>query len=176
MIFDKSIKKGKLPFSCIDCIKARKFFDKEGYFTNDILEFTKPNFSKKVRLSELYDIDNSVNEAPFQSKELGAPFYKYFLPKEWVKEEEKKYKPFTLGQWINLYDIGDIIHFRDKKSGTVFCSMYTGNACLKDTDIDESSEGILSLGGDNFTLEHLFEDYEIEFNGKWIPFGIEVEE
>lgn len=176
MIFDKSIKKGKLPFSCIDCIKARKFFDKEGYFTNDILEFTKPNFSKKVRLSELYDIDNSVNEAPFQSKELGAPFYEYFLPKEWVKEEEKRYKPFTLGQWINLYDIGEIIHFRDKKSCTVFCSMYIGNACLEGTDIDNSSEGTLCLGVDNFTLDYLFKNYEIEVNGEWVPFGVEVEE
>lgn len=173
MIFDKSIKKGKLPFSCIDCIKARKFFDKEGYFTNDILEFTKPSFSKKVKLSELYDIDNSVNEAPFQSKELGAPFYEYFLPKEWVKEEEKKYKPFTLGQWINLYDIGEIIRFRNTKSGTEYCCMYVGNTHLIGTDIDKSTDGVLSLGCDNFTLDYLFKNYEIEFNGEWIPFGIE---
>lgn len=175
MIFDKSIKEGKLPFSCIDCLKAREFLDKEGYFTDNIIKFTQPDFKEITYLGKLYDIDNSSNERPFQLSYSTGLYYKYFLPKEWV-EKKNKYKPFTLGQWINLYDIGEIIHFRNKKSGTVYHSIYVGNVCLKDTDIDNSSKGTLCLGVDNFTLDYLFENYEIEVNGEWIPFGIEIEE
>ena len=166
MIFDKSIKKGKLPFSCIDCIKARKFFDKEGYFTNDILEFTKPNFSKskEVRLSELYDIDNSVNEAPFQSKELGAPFYEYFLPKEWVKEEEKKYRPYTLTEFVNEYSLGDEVIVRKKD----------GSCGIEHKLFTEYIEGDEDVCFSDFwyALDILFNEYELYTGEGWKPFGV----
>lgn len=172
MIFDKSIKEGKLPFSCIDCIKAREFLDKEGYFTDNIIKFTQPDFEEIAHLGKLYDIDNSSNERPFQFDHSTGLYYKYFLPKEWV-EKKNKYRPFTLAEWTVSYRIGEVIHFRNKKSGTIYCGMYVGNVRLKDTDIDNSSEGMLSLGVDNFALDYLFKDYEIKVNGEWVPFGIE---
>lgn len=126
MKFDKSIKEGKLPFSCIDCIKAEEFLDKEGYFTDNISMFTKPNFKENTFKDKLYDIDNS-NDIVSSFQSTDGTFYKYFLPKEWVKEkEEKKYRPYTLAEWIEQHEIGEVIHYRSKSEEVELRHMYVG--------------------------------------------------
>lgn len=34
----------------------------------------------------------------------------------------------------------------------------------------------ITLGDVSHTLDYLFEDYEIEVDGEWKPFGVEVKE
>ena len=91
--------------------------------------------------------------------------YPYFLPAEWVKEPEKKYRAFTLTEWINQHEIGDVIHFRNKSDGIEAHIMYTGTYHHK-------GKGTIVLGVVSYTLDCLFEDCEIEVNGVWQPFGV----
>ena len=94
--------------------------------------------------------------------------YTFFIPEEWVLPKEKKYRAFTLTEWINQHEIGDVIHYRSKSDGVEAHIMYMGTYHHK-------NKGTIVLGVASFTLDCLFEDYEIEMNGEWVPFG-EIEE
>jgi hypothetical protein len=54
--------------------------------------------------------------------------------------------------------------------------MYTGYAHGIGADIEKTTSGTLTLGVASYTLDCLFDDCEIEVNGEWQPFGIEVKE
>lgn len=56
------------------------------------------------------------------------------------------------------------------------CHMYMGYAYGKDRDLTKINEGTLTLGVASYSLQYLFEDYEIEVNGEWKPFGVEVKD
>ena len=157
-----------------------EYVGKSGYFSDTLCRFQDLKSCHKHTLININD-DEEAGDFIFECK---GGNYRYFLPESLLKSEKKeykpytlaekkKYRPYTLAEWIEQHNMGDIVHFRNKKSGTVYCGMYVGNVRLKDTDIDNSSEGMLSLGVDNFALEYLFEDYEIEIDGEWLPFGIE---
>ena len=150
MKLDKRIKEGKRPLDCFDTDVAKQFIGKKGYFADNNYAFI--------------DITSDDN--------FDVRHY-YFLPEEWVIKPEKKYRPFTLSEWIEQHEIGDIIHFRSKSDGTEIRHMYLGTWHKL-----ESRNGyvLITLGDSSYSLEHLFEDYEIEVNGEWIPFGVEVEE
>lgn len=43
----------------------------------------------------------------------------------------------------------------------------------KYNDITKINVGTVTLGVANYSFDYLFEDYEIEINGEWLPFGVE---
>ena len=109
----------------------------------------------------------------------------FVLPCEWVKEpeecvEEKKYRAFTLNEFLERYKIGDTVTFRIKKDEHIteaeclieYKRMITGYEILPE-DKDTPGKGSILLGGCPPTgLARLFEFYELENDGKWQPFGI----
>ena len=162
MELDKRIIEGKKPLDCFDAENEelmKSFLNKEGYFSNNLENFCLLDGCFKLFLSNVF-------------KDLKSCFiddkgrdWKFFLPVEWVKEPEKKYRSFTLTEWINQHEIGDVIHYRSKLDGIEAHVMYMGTYHHK-------NKGTIVLGVASYTLDCLFEEYEIEINGEWQPFGV----
>ena len=95
---------------------------------------------------------------------------KYFLPEEWVKEPEKKYKPYAVMEFIKEYPLGSHLHFRPKDKTIEMHRLIDGyNDC-------KNGAGTLFMCGVMFSMLELYNNYEIFKDGEWVPFGIEVEE
>ena len=172
MELDKRIIKGKRPLTCFDIKEARKYVGKLCYVSNSYDCFR----DLKNLVEEVILIDVEDCETPFH-------FYidnqrEFCLPAEWVKPEEpeKKYRPYTLAEWADKHEIGEIIHFSYKDGRQEFNVMYTGYVIEHGEDIqDVRTIGRIMLLGTAYFLEDLFENYVICINGIWQPFGV-VEE
>ena len=104
-------------------------------------------------------------------------YYRFFIPESLLKPIEKKYRAFTLAEWIDQHEIGEVIHYRDKDYKQQFHVMYSGYIIDEGEDIqDVRTIGRIVFMFTAYFLEELFKDYEICINGEWKPFGIEVEE
>ena len=158
---DKRIIDGKKPLTCFDIDEAEKYVGKKCYISNEYDFFRDLDFTQQKILNGVEDC-----EAPFHyDSDKQAEFC---LPCEWVKPEEpeKKYRPYTLAEWINQHEIGEVIHFRSKSGEIEAHVMYMGTYHHK-------NKGTIVLGVASYTLDCLFEDCEIEVNGEWRPFGVD---
>ena len=173
MELDKRIKEGKKPFDCIDAEseEVKSFIGKKGYFADHISEFK--NISD-ITESVLKDI--APKNLDYEVYDAGCTYWQYFLPAEWVKEPEepeKKYRPYTLAEWVNSHEIGEVIHCRNEHKQE-FHVMYTGYVIDNgEEDIqDNRTTGRIMLINMGYLLQELFERYEICINGIWQPFGV----
>lgn len=174
MELDKRIKEGKRPLTCLDIEQAREFEGKLCLFSpllgnyKNISEYSEyPQYTGILTIRDKFDSPMS-EECPYRNGNDGY-FYELVLPLEWIKEPEKKYRPFTLAEWIGQHTIGDVIHYRSKSGEIELRQMYVGT---------RHSQGIkkiivkITLGNESHTLDYLLKDYEIEVNGEWLPFGV----
>ena len=176
MELDKRIKEGKRPLTCFDLKEAEKFEGKEGYFSDYPRAFADGEASiDQCTTKGILKLDECSDNYPYINKTTCLN-YPYFLPVEWVKEPEKKYRPFTLAEWIDQHEIGEVIHYRNKSEGIEFRLMYMGYAHGIGKNIKDVGVGAVTLGLASYTLDYFFDYYEIEMNGEWKPFGIEVED
>ena len=168
MKLDSRILEGKKPLDCFDVEEAKQFIGKECYFSNYLCNFNNINsIAPRALLHNITEDKDASN--PYYS----CPgYFAYCLPCEWVKEPEKKYRAFTLAEWIDQYEIGDIIRYRCKSQKIELRHMYVGYAYGIGTDIKNTTSGTLTLGVASYTLDYLFEDYEICIYGEWQPFGV----
>ena len=166
MELDKRILEGKKPLNCFDTEIAKQFIGKKGYFSNYLNVYTNLcNMEEGV----LHSLDEQHGEAFVEEYAK----WKFFLPAEWVKEPEKKYRPFSLAEWIDQHEIGEVIHYRDKDYKQEFCVMYSGYIIDEGEDVqDVRTIGRIVLMFTGYFLEELFKDYEICINGEWHPFGV----
>ena len=105
----------------------------------------------------------------------GRQGYCYFIPEDYLlpEEPEKKYRPYTLAEWIDQHEIGEVIHCRNEHKQE-FHVMYTGYVIDNGEDIqDTRTTGRIMLINMGYLLQELFERYEICINGEWQPFGQE---
>ena len=178
MKLDSRIIKGKRPLTCFDTEQAKEFLGKECYFSNCKVHYKNLSAFEKFEsltdycigtLTAIMDLGDRVFDVDQQCKE-----FRYCLPCEWVKSEEpeKKYRPYTLAEWVDQHEIGEVIHYRNKSEGIEFRHMYMGYAFGKGKDITKINVGTVTLGVANYSFNYLFEDYEIEINGEWQPFGV----
>ena len=139
---------------------------RKGYFFD---EFIKTKDLSKCRYGELIDITthDDRNDLCFKTgnEEGLVGFYRFFIPESDLKPIEKTYRPYTLTEWINQHEIGDVIHYRSKSEEIEAHVMYMGTYHHK-------NKGTIVLGVASYTLDCLFEDCEIEMNGEWQPFGV----
>lgn len=177
MELDKRIIKGKRPLTCFDTEQAKEFLGKECYFSNCKVRYKNLSaFEKYVTLTDycigtltaIMDLGDRVFDVDQECKE-----FRYCLPCEWVKEKkEPKYRPFTLAEWIGQHTIGDVIRYRCKSQKIELRHLYAGYAYGIGTDIKNTTSGTLTLGVASYTMDYLLEDYELEVNGEWLPFGV----
>lgn len=145
-----------------------EFMTKKGYFANSIFDFKD---LKRFCAYGEYAGWREHNQCFLCEQAGDETYYSYFLPEDNLlpEEPEKKYRAFTLAEWIDQHEIGEVIHYRSKSGEVGLRHMYVGT---------RHSQGIkkiivkITLGDVSHTLDYLFEDYEIEINGEWQPFGV----
>ena len=168
MELDKRIK-ALTDIQSVTSILNNRDLDKKGYFADHIAEFkdlSKCMYGEFVEYREheqcfLCEIDHYDGT-------FDHTYYRYFIPEDSLLPEEKpekKYRAFTLTEWINQYEIGQIIHYRSKSEEVEAHIMYMGTYHHK-------NKGTIVLGVASYTLDCLFEEFEIEIDGKWLPFGV----
>lgn len=159
MELDKRIKSNHRPLCVIDIKWAMGFIGKNGFFADAINCFSNLSECQYGKLVSAED--KKIH--PFECDNEWT--YSFFIPEEWVKEPEKKYRSFTLAEWINQHEIGEVIHYRSKSEGIEAHIMYMGTYHHK-------NKGTIVLGVASYTLDCLFEEFEIEIDGEWLPFGV----
>lgn len=174
MELDKRIIEGKKPLDCFDAENKeliKPFLNKEGYVSNNLENFCLLDGCFKRLLSNVSKDVKDCFKTSINDGDGGN--WKYFLPVEWVKEPEKKYRAFTLAEWADKHEIGEVIHFMNKDYKQEFNVMYTGYVIDKGEDVqDIRTIGRIMLMGTAYFLEDLFENYVICINGEWQPFGV----
>ena len=176
MELDKRIKEGKKPLTCFDTEQAKEFLGKECFFSNCKVHYKNLSAFEKFEnltdycigtLTAIMDLGDRVFDVDQRCKE-----FRYCLPCEWVKPEEpeKKYRSYKnvqeLFEDIGVY-IGDTIHFRSKAEGTESHSLITSYTTLKD-----GTEKICLGGAFYYTMQALFDLFELRSRGEWQPFGV----
>ena len=160
MDLDKKIKVKKI-FDCFsDFEDIKKYYGKEVYCADFTENFSNLKlYTNKRKLKTFYTQECK----PFL---CGGQMYRYALPCEFV-EQEKQYRAFTIDEFLNHFDIGEVIVFRSKaKPDYVFHVLFNGYS--------ESSKDIfIILGVHCYTLQELFGSYEYDDGDNWFPFGVE---
>ena len=170
MDLDKRIKNNHRPLCVIDIKWAMGFIGKNGFFADAINCFENLSECQSGLLISVKD----KKLHPFECDNQWH--YTFFIPEDWVLPTEKKYRPYTLAEWIDQHEIGEVIHYRDKDYKQEFCVMYSGYIIDEGEDIqDIRTIGRIMLINMGYLLQELFERYEICVNGEWQPFGV-VEE
>lgn len=149
---------------------------KMGYFANSIHLFKNLEeqdgikYGKLIYLSDL-DYGGDKSDKCFVCSNQWA--YRYFIPEDALKSEEpeKKFRPYKnvqeLFEDIGVY-IGDFIHFRSKAKETENHALITSYTTLKN-----GTEKICLGGAYYYTMQALFDLFELRSHGDWQPFGIE---
>lgn len=164
MILDKHF--NMLPLNCFTVNQCERFVKHQGYFSNDI-----DNFSNIVKCGHgtlefiYYDAKD-----PFEIKECGSRF-KYFYPDDLLNNVPKlrPYKTFDEIPFLNL-----IIKIRKKGSELYGLRMAMGF----NVDSDNELTSILFYGKE-ITMQDLFDNYEWQWGydisdaDEWKPFAIE---
>ena len=173
MKLDSRILKGKKPLDCFDAENKelmKSFLNKEGYVSNNIANYCFLNKCPKRFLSNVFKEVRDCFTTHINGGNGGD--WKYFLPAEWVKEPEKKYRPYTLAEWADKHEIGEVIRFRNT-CNQEFNVMYLGYILDTNDDIqDTRTKGQIMFVSTPYTLQELFDRYEIFKDGEWQPFGV----
>ena len=123
---DKRIPNHNCIFTCFDTECAEQYIGKQGYFTSCYSNFANINNLPKGRLT---GIDESMVSEKYHANVGNAnvrkEYYSFFLPEDYLKPEEKVFRPCTLDEF-GLH-IGDLIRFRRKDEHNFeICTMYMG--------------------------------------------------
>lgn len=160
-ILDSRIK----DFSDIQSFKEYedKYVGKSGYFSDSLCRFQDLKCCYK---HTLININNDEEAGDFIFEAKGGN-YRYFLPESLLKPEEKRYRPYTLAEFINEYSLGDEVIMRRKD----------GSRSIEHKLFTEYIEGDIDVCFSGFwhALDTLFNDYELYTGEEWKPFGMKVE-
>lgn len=167
MKLDERIEKLSDILTCVDIEEAKQFIGQKGYFSDCIRNFDDLSVKTADVLSGVYDHDMT-----FIAED--DTHWRYFIPECRLKPKEKKYRPYTLEEFLNegfevLNEGFEIIVFREKgNSLTEYHVRYNGYRKY------ENVYNVI-LGNISYTFDDLFEDFERFYNGRWFPFGVKEE-
>ena len=153
------------------------YIGKTGYFAIDLCDLSDLSCCSHDTLAQI--ILDGAGDDIFRTPhdvDNGNWGRRFFVPDSLLKPIEKKYRAFTLAEWVDQHEIGEVIRFRNT-CNQEFNVMYLGYILDTNDDIqDVRTKGQIMFVSTPYTLQELFERYEICINGEWKPFGIEVEE
>ena len=180
MKLDKRIKALTDIQSVTDGCHDWELMNKKGYFAESITEFED---LKRCVYAEYIGYSEHERFFHYWDEKDGKDYThyaRYFIPEDSLLPEEKpekRYRPFSLEEFLEIFGIGDQIVFRVKNADDIKCAMFTGY--ITDVErIDDKTPGAceVMLGVFHYSLLDLFKDFERFYNGRWWPFGIEVKE
>ena len=163
MELDKKIKVKKI-FDCFsDFEEVKKYFNKTVYCANFIENFSNlERYTDKMIFKEFY-----LQECkPFV---CDGKQYRYVLPAEFV-EQEKQYRALTIDEFLDRFDIGEVIVVRSKSvPHYVYHVLFVGYL------ENGKNEMNIILGQYRFSLKELFSSYEYcdGDSDNWLSFGVE---
>lgn len=155
-----------LPLNCFTVNLGKRFVKRQGYFSNDIDNFSNHRLCGHGTLECIYHDAKD----PFEMKECGSRF-KYFYPDALLNNVPKlrPYKTFDEIPFVNL-----IIKIRKKGSEIYGLRMAMGF----NVDSDSILTSIMFYGKE-ITMQDLFDNYEwqqgyeISDADEWKTFGVE---
>lgn len=157
-----------------------EFMTKKGYFANSIFDFKD---LKRTCVYGEYAGWREHNQCFLCEQAGDKAYFSYFLPEDSllpVENPEKKYRPYSLNEFLNEHEIGDKITYRHKykeqpenfiRHKEMICGyqIETGKA-------DVPGEGLINLGGTWMSLQAMFDDCETPnsylYPEVWEPFGV----
>ena len=167
MKLDNKVKEDYIIFSCFGTEQAKQYVDTMGYFTDDISDFNNLDDC-------YYDTLNRVDDnssRPFFNKYL-SKYFTFFLPEKFIKQRQakKKYRPYTLEEFNDKFTIGQPFFFRRKGDLLELYLVRDGYEDRKQGD-----KKVHFIGGEAYTLDELFNEYEWqEYCAEdYKPFGVE---
>ena len=173
MELDKRIKEGKRPLTCFDIDEAEEYVGKKCYISNEYDFFRNLDFTQQRILNGVEDC-----ETPFHyDSDKQAEFC---LPCDWVKDPKKKYRPYSLNEFLNEHEIGDKITYRHKyKEQPENFIRHKEMICgyqIMEGEANTPGEGLINLGGVWISLQSMFDDCETPnsylYPEVWKPFGV----
>ena len=166
-----------------------QFMTKKGYFADNLEEFR--DLSKCVYGEYMgYAEKDQCFTAEVRGNATQFVF-RYFIPEDSLLPEvkpEKKFRAFSLNEFLERFKIGNTVTFRLKKGEHVpeeecrveYTNLITGYETLPENRDKPGKSSILLGGCPPISLARLFEFYELEneyyFPTVWQPFGTEVKE
>lgn len=164
MEYDKRITKPDMILNCFDVkFVMANYRNKNGYFTDCIDYYADLSKCHYGKLTDIRDDDHAYHLD-------SAKWYNFFLPESSIrpKKKEKEYKPFNSTAFEQCYGVGAMIVYRDKKEKhRIYKAMITSTI----RDYMENTFYVV-IRGFAYTLDELFEKYEICEFGEWKPFGV----
>ena len=160
MELDKKIKVKKIFDVFSDVEEVKKYYGKEVYCADFIENFSDlKSYTNRKILKRSY---------PQECKPYlcGGQMYRFILPAEFV-EQEKQYRAFTIDEFLNHFDIGEVIVFRSKVMPNIVCHV------LFDGYTETDKETFVILGLHHYSLKELFSNYEYDNGDNWYNFGVE---
>lgn len=141
---------------------------RKGYFFD---EFIQTKDLSKCRYGELIDITthDDRNDLCFKAgyEEGLVGFYRFFIPEDDLNPIEKKYRPFSLNEFLNRYRLGNTVYFRRIGYKEVKCAMF-----VEYVRGESPEENQIVLGNMRYTLAYLFKNHELSLEDIWRPFGV----
>lgn len=146
-------------FSLVNAEEAEQYVGKNGYFADSFTYLD--DRVKSDKSFTLIGIDLK-NVACFNRD---GNYFGLFLPCDKVIEGQPKYRAYkNVAEFLSVYDIGDVITIRykyDDEPAEIIRAMVTGI----------EGDNII-IGMWQYTLQELFENYEVELEGEWYPIGV----
>lgn len=144
---------------------------KTGYFGNSIMDFKRLDTCEHGELTGI--IRNTDRCFEYENcADSGRQGYCYFIPEYYLNpvEPEKKHRAFSLNEFSELYAIGDVVTYRIKDCEVIEQSMLIGFQSSDDEDIP--GDGYVLIGNCRYSLKELFNNYELNYQNEWQPFGV----
>ena len=162
MELDKKIKVKKI-FDCFsDFEEVKKYFNKAVYCA-DFIE----NFSNLERYTNTF-IFKEFHLQECKPFVCSGQRYRFILPAEFV-EQEKQYRALTIDEFLNHFDIGEVIVFRSKvMPDYALHLLFVGYV-----ENGKDNEVAIILGQHRYSLNDLFTNYEYDGGDNWFSFGVE---
>ena len=162
MELDKKIKVKKIFDVFSDYEEVKKYYGKEVYCADFIENFSNLKlYTDKTKLKTFFPQECK----PFV---CSGQQYRFILPAEFV-EQEKQYRALTIDEFLDRFDIGEVIVFRSKAvPDYALHLLFVGYA-----ENGKDNEVAIILGQHRYSLQELFSSYEYDGGDNWFSFGVE---
>ena len=152
----------------------KSFIGKVGYFAyclHELIDLSKCYHGKITGIDKSGKTDRC-----FKFNYYGeATESMYFIADEDLLPPAEEYRPFTLEEFVNKFDVGKVVCFRHKIRKEMDKVAYAPSVRGLVTSIEYCDNPIIRIADTWYSLERLFEDYELYDKAlDWIPFGVKV--
>ena len=167
MNLDSRIKDILYIADCFTTETYKKYIGTECYMTSEISDYSNLDKCIKAVLRRVEDDEIYPYKSDKQT-------FQFCLASVFVEQKHPDFRPFTLEEFDEKFELGKPITFRLKNRIKTFYLPYMGSEYVSETEDDPDDDGV-HLGAYAISLQDLFDDYEYRVGDgdEWRPFGVE---